>query len=131
MPKPLSTDIIEIEKYYSWVGPDGIARTQVKEQAEIQIEHARANTKLIETFFNGDRFPLLVDARKVKSISKEAREHFSIKDRDTVVSAYAILIASPLSRMIGNFFMGINKPEVPVRLFTNENEAIQWLKKFD
>jgi hypothetical protein len=26
--------------------------------------------------------------------------------------------------------MGINKPIVPARLFTNEGEALNWLKKF-
>lgn len=131
MPKPVLTAKIEIEKYFSWVGEDGIARTEVKPQAEIGLEHALENTKLIETFFNGDRFPLLVDVRKIKSISKEAREHFSIKDRESVVSACAILISSPLSCMVGNFFMSINKPDIPVRLFTNENDALSWLKKYD
>jgi hypothetical protein len=41
--------------------------------------------------------------------------------------AFAILIDSSVSRVVGNFFLGINKPAVPTKLFTNEKEAVKWL----
>jgi hypothetical protein len=47
-----------------------------------------------------------------------------------VESAAALLIGSPLTRAIGNFFMGLNKPLIPTRLFTSETEALAWLKGF-
>src|ERR1700756_4774181 len=43
---------------------------------------------------------------------------------------FSILIESPLSRIIGNFFMGLNKPSVPAKLFNNEQDAIAWLKQY-
>lgn len=42
----------------------------------------------------------------------------------------ALLIGSPVSRMIGNFFLGINRLRVPVRLFSDEAEALEWLKRY-
>lgn len=122
--------VIEIAKFYTWMGEDGIARTMVKEGADISLEDAKENTLAMEQLYEGETFPLMVDTRKVKYISKEARDHFSIKNRKSVVCAFALVIGSPLSRIIGNFFMGLNKPSVPMKLFTNEKDAIRWLKQF-
>jgi len=116
--------------YTTWMGDDGIARTIVKEGLEIGIKEALENTTAVSSLFKGKNFPLLVDSRDIKYITKEARDHFSMRNRESVVNALAILIHSPLSRIIGNFFMGLNKPRVPARLFTSEEEALLWLKKY-
>ena len=63
-------------------------------------------------------------------MSYEARHHFSVKDRDSKTCAFGILIGSTTSRVLGNFYLGINKPTVPTKLFDNEEEAIKWLKQF-
>jgi hypothetical protein len=41
------------------------------------------------------------------------------------------LANSKLSVYIGNFFMGINKPASPTRMFTNPDRAVAWLSKFE
>ncbi len=41
-----------------------------------------------------------------------------------------LLIGSPVSRVIGNFFMGLNKPIYPTKLFTDPQKAIRWLQTF-
>lgn len=44
-------------------------------------------------------------------------------------SPLPLLLQSPaLTRAIDNFFMGLNKPLFPTRLFTSEEEALTWLK---
>lgn len=126
----LNKNVVEVSKFYTWMGDDGIARTVVKQQADISLEDAQENTKAIEMLYEGEKFPLLIDTRQVKYISKEARDHFSIGDRATVLNSFALLVGSPLSRIIGNFFMGLNKPSVPMRLFTSEKEALKWLKQY-
>jgi hypothetical protein len=42
----------------------------------------------------------------------------------------ALLVGSPMSRAIGNFFIGLNKPLIPTRLFVSEPEALAWLRGF-
>jgi hypothetical protein len=39
----------------------------------------------------------------------------------------ALLVGSPVTRVIGNFFIGLNKPRWPVRLFRSESDALAWL----
>ena len=123
-------EAIELRKFYTWKGGDGIARTTVKPGAEIFLQDAKENTAVVETFYVGKKFPLLVDIREIKSISPEAREHFTLKGRESVVNAYSMLLSSSLSRMIGNFFLSFHKPTVPVKLFNHEDKALLWLRSF-
>lgn len=121
-------DAKELTCFYTWKGEDGIVRTKVKAGAEVGIVEAKENSHAVNSYFEGEKFPLIVDSRGIKSITRDARNQFSTKGRETHVTSFAIIIDSPLSRVIGNFFMGINKPAIPSRLFENESDAIQWLK---
>jgi hypothetical protein len=122
-------DAISVKGYWTWMGKDGIARTKVKPHIDITINDAIENTEVVTSFFKDKKFPIMIDARGIKSMSREAREHFSTHGRDSKTNSFGIIIKSPLSRVIGNFFLGLNKPAVPTRLFDNENDALEWLKK--
>lgn len=121
---------IELSLFWTWMGEDGICRTKTKPEAEITLKEAMENSAAVTSLYRDKKFPLLVDARNVKSMAKEARKHFSTNGRETKITSMAIMVKSPLSRIIGNFFMGLNKPEVPARLFDDENMAVEWLKKY-
>jgi len=125
-----NTEKTELKKFLTWIESDGVARTLVKPDAEIFLQDAKENTAAVETFYHGKKFPLLVDIRKIKSISDDARAHFTLKGRESVVNAYAMVLSSSLSRMIGNFFLTFEKPAVPVKLFNHEDKALAWLKQF-
>jgi hypothetical protein len=120
----------ETEAFFTWMGPDGICRTSTKAGAEVELKHAKENSIIVNGLHQDKKFPLLVDSRSIRSISKEARRHFSTNGRETKITSIAILVNSPLSRVIGNFFMGINRPQVPTRLFETEADATDWLKQY-
>ena len=119
---------INVTYYWTWMGEDGIARTKVKPNSEIILKHAEENSKAVNSLFKDKKFPIMIDARGIRSMTREAREFFSTRGRDTNTCAFGIVIKSPLSRAVGNFFLGLNKPAVPTRLFDNEIDAIEWLK---
>lgn len=121
---------IEITCFHTWMGEDGIVRTKVKKGAEVSLEFARENSNAVNSLYNGKKFPLLIDARGIKSMSRDARNQFSTKGRETYALAFGIVVASPISRVIGNFFMSISKPPIPTKLFENELEAEKWLKPY-
>lgn len=125
----IPSNAIEISHYFTWMGTDGIARTKVKPGSAITITEAKANSIAVNSL-PGAKFPLLVDSRNIRSITKEAREYFSTNGRDTKINSMAVVINSPISRVIGNFFLGINKPPVPTRLFDNPEDAANWLKQY-
>jgi hypothetical protein len=42
----------------------------------------------------------------------------------------ALVVTSPLSRVIGNFLLRIQRPQMPASLFNSEESALRWLKGF-
>lgn len=118
----------ELKCFHTWKGNDGIVRTKIKSGSNVTIDEAKENSEAVNSLYTGEKFPLLIDSRGIKSMTREARNQFSAKDRETNTNAFAIIIDSSLSKVIGNFFMGINKPAVPTRLFDNEIDAEKWLK---
>lgn len=115
--------------YFTWMGEDGIARTKVKAGSEVKLEHAQENSVVVNGFYVDRKFPLLIDARGIKSITRDARNFFTTNGRQTNTLAFAIIIDSSVSKVVGNFFLGINKPAVPTKLFLDESNAVEWLSK--
>lgn len=125
----MEKDVVESRVFTTFL-KDNLCYSIVKENAVIELEDAENNSIDVKTISKGKIYPIFVDIRAIKEIKKEARDHFTMKNRQPGVSAIAILINSPVSRIIGNFFMGINKPSVPSQLFTSEEKAITWLNQF-
>ena len=74
--------------------------------------------------------PILIDMRSMKAQSREVRAYYTGPESAKMLTATAILVESPMSRLIGNFLLGFNKINVPTRLFKSEDEALVWLKGF-
>ena len=70
----------------------------------------------------------LVDVRRTRSVDREARLHYGRTEAARRCLAAAMLVSSPLSWALGNFFVGLHKPPYPIRLFTSEPEALRWLQ---
>ncbi len=113
------------------LGADGIVRCVVKESIRMSLEDARANLAVVARLGAGKAVPVLVDARKAHYVAREAREFLSGEETVGIQSACALWISSPVSVVIANFFLGINKPRFPTRLFHSEYEALAWLRNRD
>ena len=64
------------------------------------------------------------------TIDKTARDFISSAEGVKRLIAAAIIIDSPFAATMGNFFNSINRPKkIPVRLCTNTDAAVTWLRK--
>lgn len=77
---------------------------------------------------DGKRRPLLVDAHDAGPQDRAARSEFV--RRGDLVSAVALLGATPLSRMMAIFFIAVSRPMAPTKLFNDESSALAWLREF-
>ena len=72
--------------------------------------------------------PALIRFNRVTGLTREARVFLSESaDHRAVVARAALLIDSPTSRIIANFFLGFNKASMPTQLFTDVDAAVAWL----
>lgn len=121
--------IVETRAFQTYI-KDGICYTTVKPGVVVDVEDAKENTLVVRSLSGDNIFPILVDLRLINHITKEARDHFSMRERKPGVNAIAMLVKSPVSKIIGNFFLGLNKPTVPTQLFNTEARALKWLEEY-
>jgi hypothetical protein len=93
----------------------------------MELTDARENVASISNFLSGSASLLLVDMRRMRSMAREARQYLKGPEAEQVARAVALLIGSPVSRVLGNFFLRLGAHRVPTALFTTEDEAIAWL----
>ncbi|HEY9044825.1 MAG TPA: hypothetical protein VIN08_02975 [Ohtaekwangia sp.] len=74
-------------------------------------------------------YPVYCDIRGLKSADKSARDYLA-KEGSAYTKGVAVVVDSPMSKIIGNFYMGLNRPTTPTRLFTDESEAQKYLQQF-
>lgn len=122
--------MVETRTARLWLDEDGILRLVFHPKAELTRADAEENHAAIMrlTGSQHDSTPQLVDISRIKSADRGART-FSASDGAATL-AVALIVGSPVSRVIGNFYLGLNSPKYPLRLFTSEREAIEWLKGF-
>lgn len=109
------------------VDPRGFVRATMKPGAEFELEDAQEAIRATGRLTGGVAMPVLVDSRGVKSQSRAAREYFVGPEAVKVSSAVAILVGSPVSRMVGNFFLRTATHPSPTQLFSEESDAVSWL----
>src|SRR5262245_27914068 len=91
------------------------------------LDDAKEALAATERVARGERRPVLVDLRKIKGESREARQYFVSEHAARVSARVALLVESPVSRVVGNFFLRLNVQRTPTALFTSEALAIAWL----
>ena len=125
----MATEVVTRTRRY-FLGDDGIVRVTVLPGAEETLADAMENVRAGGELLGVQRRPVLDDSRRIKSVERDARAYYAGPEATRMVSAAAVLIGSPIQRIILNFFVMLNKPPFPVRFFTSEAEAVVWLKGF-
>jgi hypothetical protein len=128
-PEPnASTTLTTSTSRYS-LRPDGIIEQRVVAKGTQTLDQAKENVAAFNELAAGVKRPLLVDMRGNFATGPGVREYYASEESVRWCSGMAMLVASSTGRMIGNFFLSLNAPSVPCRMFTDEREATAWLKR--
>ncbi len=123
-------EIIETRTGRTWLRDDGIVQSDGKPGAEHSVHDALENVAAIARLAHGRPRPSLVCLRHIKTISREARQYYAGPDAANALTAVALIVDSPVSLVIGSFFLGLNRASMPLRLFSSEGDAVAWLRTF-
>jgi hypothetical protein len=118
--------VITHPKFRMWLRPDGIVQMVWVTKAASDLDDATAAISALNELTDGRRSRLLVDLHDSGQQTRPARLEFT--RRGDLVSAVALIVGTPLSRIMGNFFLSVSKPPYPVRLFDNEASGLAWLQ---
>jgi len=94
---------------------------------ETKPEAEENGEALMELLGDDTPLPILIDFSTAGGQDIETRRFYAEKS-GRWCSRAAILVGSPVSRVMGNIYIGLNKPLVPTKLFTDEEVAVRWLK---
>lgn len=113
-----------------WIGygEDKIIRMRIFEDTTIDLGQARLINESIRRLAVGENLiPVMIDARATYSWDKDAQEY--IAQNSGFRLATALITNNPVSRVLTNSYSKIFKPNYPLRIFSNEEKAIAWLKE--
>ena len=130
----MKSKFIETAVTTVWLEADGIVRLKLHSDLEpgFGLAEAKEFLEAVAKLGRDKKMPVLNDLRGYPGFSsdRETRAYVAGEGGHQVFKAVAFLIDSPVSRVVGNLFLRINKPAYPSQLFTSEAEALEWLKGF-
>jgi hypothetical protein len=94
----------------------------------VDLETVKEMTKVGDSWNGTELCANLIDIRDVFFIDSKARSYGAEQYRSHV-AGQAILIESRISSYFANLFLKFSNPKVPTKLFTKEDEAMEWLKQ--
>jgi hypothetical protein len=98
--------------------------------SRMDIGFAKKSVDVRKQLLHDESYPMYIDISEITSTSKEARDYLSQDIAIENISAAALLAGSVLSKVMGTFFLAFNKPAIPIKIFTDRDDAIKWLKKY-
>ena len=107
----------------------GVVYFVYKTNSSIDLNAAKQILRDRIKFQQETEYPIYCDIRGMKRADKEARD-FLAKEGSSYTKGVAIVVDSPMTKIIGNFYLGLNKPTTPTKMFTEKQEALDYLKQF-
>ena len=93
------------------------------------VENISSNVTLVRSITNNKPVPLLIYLANSPIPDKQTRK-FSTEQLPVIYSAMAMVCKPGLSKFIMNILFGIKPPPIPMKSFTNDKVATEWLKQF-
>ena len=93
------------------------------------VENIAGNVELVKQITNNKPVPLLIYLSNSPVPDKAARK-FSTEQLPTIYKAMAMVSKPGLSKFIMNILFSIKPPPIPMKSFTSDKEAKEWLRQF-
>lgn len=104
-------------------------KLRLKEGSDFDLPAIKEQYEAQNQLTGNDDYAVLVDATHHVSMSKECRE-FMAAYTNPRRKATALLTRNNLATIIlANFYLRFHRPNVPTRMFSDETEAMNWLRQ--
>lgn len=134
--KKLTTDKVEIlrteicEAFTIKLRSDGIIHSHTSSNIDFDIESLKKFNVVMGEMTNHKKAPLLITFDEFAIPPVETRVFWAKKESCPYALADAYLALTFGHKFIGNFYLRVNKPGRPTRIFSNMEDAVEWLKTF-
>ena len=122
--------IIDLKNSTIHLRTDGIMHVHIKEGADMLLQDAVLVVEAIGEIGNSKKFPVYIDCGDYAFIDKEVRTFSASKEANIYTLADAIAYHSLAQKLVDDFYLKQNRPEIPTKIFSEKEKAITWLKTF-
>ena len=93
------------------------------------VENLTGNIALVKSITNNKKVPLLIYLSNSPIPDKETRK-FAAEQLPNVYRAMAMVSKPGLAKFIMNFLFKLKPSPIPMKSFTDDKEAKEWLKQY-
>jgi len=116
----------EIATY--WIDDDGILISLSKNPRRT-IASITGNVALVKRITNNKKIPLLIYLSN-SPVPDKATQKFSTEQLPNIYSAMAMISEPGLASFIMSLLFKFQSPPIPMKNFTDDKEAKEWLKQY-
>jgi len=93
------------------------------------VENISGNVALVKQITDNKPVPLLIYISS-SPVPDKATRKYSTEQLPVIYSALAMVSKPGLSKFIMNILFSLKPPTIPIKSFTDDNEAKEWLKQY-
>ncbi len=108
-----------------------ITKVVFRDEHDFSLSDAKELLEDLKIICTEKPYPILKIPGKYSSIDNDARKFISSAEGMQFSAAEALVTSYLPHRIIGNFYMSVNKPVKPTAFFEDEENAVNWLKQFN
>lgn len=128
MEKPENKQLIKGEIADYWLDEEGILYYYSKNPKRT-VKNISENIELVRKIANNKKVPLLIYLCDSPVPDKETRK-FSTEQLPNVYKAMAMVSKPGLSKLIMNILFKFQTPPIPMKSFSDDIQAREWLKQY-
>ncbi|HTR80993.1 MAG TPA: STAS/SEC14 domain-containing protein [Bacteroidota bacterium] len=128
MKPPDHVEVFEGEIATYWMDENGILNSLSKDPKRT-VQNISENISLVKRITGNKQVPLLIYLCN-SPVPDKATQKFSTEHLSDIYSAMAMVSRPGLAKLIMNLLFAFKPPPIPMKSFSNDREAREWLKQF-
>lgn len=112
-----------------WLGEDGVMYNQALVDGEVGRRDLERGFAAILELTGGQPAVLVAEAGSMSSTTHEAREYMASPEAGRAIAAMAVVVTSPVARVIMKLFLAWAPPPYSAKLFASVDAAREWARE--
>jgi len=109
---------------------NGIGHMHFKDHITMDVAEQMEHLENLKKITEGKPTPFVVTAGEGVTITKEARDNAILIEDLSPLCATAVIVQNFAYKLIADFYLKVNKPKQPYKVFSDTDKAYEWCKQF-
>jgi hypothetical protein len=130
---PEGVKTYEMASSFIWLDDQGILFSVPKPgpPPELSMEEMNKEMEKFKAIIGNKKVCMVSEANPQSRPPTKAERDVVANLINDITKAMAIVTTSPVARMIANLFFGLKPPPYPSKMFSDEKEAVEWIRQFN